>query len=501
MKISLKKICKIYSLKTALKDVTVSFEAGKIHMLLGENGAGKSTLANIISGDIVATSGEIFLDKKKTIFNSTKDSLEQGIVLVHQRPLLANDITAKENIFLGENRLFRINQSSNLTALKKKWAPLLNLNSLVKDLSADSRFYTSLLCALLRNPSCLILDEPSALLDLEQRINLYKNLKSLASSGCNIIVITHSTAEASTYADTVTILQEGKFFASFNSAKEYSSYLLEKNISPLENDLSLNKTRTASVSENSKTSEQTTLQNTNRKHCLVLENVSSRPKSKPALLNASFTVDFSSITIISGMLESALGTLEDVVTGESASKANGIIRFNSKENPSEKTFSLSKNKFTSSFLRKNKTAIVPSDRTFIASNPDLTVEQMMTVYCKQTELFSKKNSLKKIAEDLIKKAQVNVAPEEKCSSLSGGMLQRLILVREQTLCPDLFILCEPMQGLDTNAQREICKTLISFSKEGKAILILGATDFPLSICDKVYSIEGGTTTLAFERNK
>src|SRR5574344_1478336 len=489
MTISLSGITKKYLLKTALSDITVSFDSGKIHALLGENGAGKSTLAGILSGDIQLTSGKIILDGEEVLFRSTKDALTRGIILVHQRPLLAESITAKENIVLGIGNQNAFSTSLphsvalQLTQLQKQWAPELNLNAPVRDIGGDGRFYTSLLCALLRNPRCLILDEPSALLGAEQRKSLYTSLKLLASQGCNIIVITHNTTEARQYADTVTILQKGRCAAQYDSPQAYvqspdaNSHLVTGNA---------NNERPSLPSVHVKTNI----------HCLALVHVSSTPKNKPVLLDASLTVDFHAISIVTGMQEGALGTLEDVVTGMSQSPCSGTILFFDNKSKQTIQHDLHRTKFTSSFLRHHKTAIIPSDRTMRASNPALTVEQMLTVYCTGSS-----KTVRNLALSLIAKAAVSIEPDERSSSLSGGMLQRLILERELSIDPDALILCEPMQGLDIEAQSTLCARLVSLAAQGKAILILGATDFPLTICDKVYSLEGGTTALCFEHDE
>ena len=100
MTIQTRSLTKTYLLKTALDSVSVTFADGKIHALVGENGAGKSTLAGLLSGDLHPTAGEILLDGIPVAFTSAKDALKAGIVLVHQRPLLAASLTAKENIIL-----------------------------------------------------------------------------------------------------------------------------------------------------------------------------------------------------------------------------------------------------------------------------------------------------------------------------------------------------------------------------------------------------------------
>ena len=76
--------------------MSLFFEKGKIYSLLGENGAGKSTLAHVICGDLRPTCGEILLDNQKLVFKSPGTAIKNGIVCVHQRPLLSQEISIEE---------------------------------------------------------------------------------------------------------------------------------------------------------------------------------------------------------------------------------------------------------------------------------------------------------------------------------------------------------------------------------------------------------------------
>ena len=96
-------------------------------------------------------------------------------------------------------------------------------------------------------------------------------------------------------------------------------------------------------------------------------------------------------------------------------------------------------------------------------------------------------------QELIQKANVHITPKEYARNLSGGMLQRLILERELSISPDLMILCNPMQGLDVQAQVSLCERLAKLAQQGKAILIIGAVDVPPYLSNSTYRLEGGIT--------
>ncbi len=456
-------LTKKYRLKTALENVSVTFQSSKIHALVGENGAGKSTLAKLLAGDITPSSGSIFINEKEIKFNSAKDSLNEGIVLVHQRPLLSEKLTAKENIILKFPKLMYANKDE-LYKLKGIWAASLNLDSYIKDLGGNMRFYVSLLGSLLLNPKCLILDEPSAFLDFDERKKLYINLRKLANKGTTIIIITHSTEEAISYTDTVSLLQEGCLVKQFATAQEYKKYIeLQNSQESAIHQLSFYK---------------------NKILCLEIHNASSRPKNRPALLQVNIKANYGEITSILGLQEAATGTLEDLVTGMEYSYSKGTVEFTS-PNGITKKLNIARGQYNTIFLRTHKTAIIPSDKTFRASNPELTVEQIMSVYDKKIS--------KETIQELINKANVKITQKEYVHNLSGGMLQRLILERELAIDPDLLILCNPMHGLDIQAQTSLCERLSNLARQGKAILIIGASDFPVQLCHSIYKLEGGIT--------
>ncbi len=463
MTIRTQNLTKKYMLKTALEHATLTFQGGKIHALVGENGAGKSTLAKILAGDIYPTSGKIFLDNKEVSFKSAKDSLQSGIVLVHQRPLLASKLTAKENIILKFPKLMHA-KKDELYTLKDIWASKLHLDSYVKDLGGDMRFYVSLIGSLLRTPSCLILDEPSAFLDVEQRKKLYTHIRKLADEGTTVIIITHSTEEAIYYTDTVTLMKEGTVVKQFATPQEYKAYL------DVQHAQNITVPHTTSLAK--------------KIPCLEIKNVSSRPKNRPALLHADITVHYGEITSIQGLQEAATSTLEDFVTGMECADSKGTVIFTTPEGTSTE-LNVAKGKYNTAFLRSHNTAIIPSDKTFRASHPDLTIEQILSVY-------NRKMSEQHIQE-LIQKANVHITPKEYARNLSGGMLQRLILERELSISPDLMILCNPMQGLDVQAQVSLCERLAKLAQQGKAILIIGAVDVPPYLSNSTYRLEGGIT--------
>ena len=437
-----------YPKKTVLNGVSVDFNHSQIHALIGENGAGKSSLIKIICGDILPTSGKILINQKDAEIKSPVDAIKHGIVCVHQRPLLADNINIIENLMLGAVN-FNKKRAEELLAM---WLPGVNSRTLVKNCSGDIRFFTSLTGALLKNPELLILDEPSSLLDNAQRDFLFKKLQAFAKEGMNIIVITHFMEEARNYGDTITYLEEGLV------SKPKADFL------------------NAGLEE---------LEHTNHSEqndfLLSFKNLTSLPNDKPAIRDFSFTARGGEITLISGQAEDGRETLEDTISGMSSSKQSGELTIVDKTSSREFSFAIKNGNFTRRQLEKSPFTfgIIPSNKTFRGSNPNLTILQLLSAGHSENREY---------AMSLIKKADVNITLNEKAEYLSGGMLQRLILERELGKNPDILILCEPVQGLDSASVKKLCARIEEIAKSGKIVLVLSSSEFPEEICDKIYRL-------------
>ena len=103
-----KNISKNFGTVRALSNVSFDLEKGKILGLVGDNGAGKSTLLKILSGDLQPSSGEIYLEGRRTRFKSTADAMKTGIAIAYQFLELVDSAMVWENFFMGRERTRRI---------------------------------------------------------------------------------------------------------------------------------------------------------------------------------------------------------------------------------------------------------------------------------------------------------------------------------------------------------------------------------------------------------
>lgn len=457
--LSISNVCKSYGNKTVLKNISCDFPAGNFFALLGENGAGKSTLASLICGEKSADSGAILFTGIKTC------------TLVHQRPLLADSLTVRDNIILGSEPVCSLPFLKSVktgfidfSAAHKKIENVLRLWNIDADigakasaLSAAERFYTAFAASAYKDPDVFILDEPGSVLDKTQKHALYPALRNFARSGRIVILITHQMSDALEYADSLVLLRAGKEAVCMSVGDK------EKTAKAVQDVLYGGKIDSAAENEERREDARVRQSPDCAQAVLNVEHLSSTPSQGGALNDISFKVYARKITCIYGHRANGLETLENLITGMKNYAYTGTVAVNGKAvKPSPR------------LLRNEGCGIVPFNRTFRGSDPELSVEQILTVHLKPADKIKNTD----YARRLIERAGITIGTDEKASALSGGMLQRLIIERETTENRKLLILSEPERGLDSRAVQALFGRLRSLAESGTAVLLFISAGSP-----------------------
>ncbi|SDB56576.1 ABC-2 type transport system ATP-binding protein [Pseudobutyrivibrio sp. YE44] len=207
--IQIKNIKKSYGKKQVLKNLTLEAEAGQIIGILGENGSGKSTLLSILAGLQRPDSGYFTIDGKDLLKNSKLRN--ELVAYVPQENPLIQELTAQDNLRMwydketlkkeldkGVLRMLGINQF---------------LNTPVRYMSGGMKKRLTIACAMNSNPKLMLLDEPTAAVDLVCREDIYNYFEQFRSHGGTLIISTHEVQEIE-LCDQCYILKDG-------SLKEY----------------------------------------------------------------------------------------------------------------------------------------------------------------------------------------------------------------------------------------------------------------------------------------
>jgi len=222
---------------TALEDVTLELEPGRIYGLVGPNGAGKSTLTNIIAGYIAPDKGEVYVNGVK-IQDFHQAVVEAGVVRVEQHPNLAPALTPLEHLALLSPNFFPDLDSLRVEAVgvAGELEVDVDLDRRVEQLSiSEQRIFeiirALILCRILhesgRRP-VLILDESTAYLPIRQKRILKSMLRRLTQMGHTVIMISHDLSEILDASDEVIVMSGGKIVSRLDSGSADMSDLMRK---------------------------------------------------------------------------------------------------------------------------------------------------------------------------------------------------------------------------------------------------------------------------------
>ena len=210
--LSVKKLNKIYRKNIhALKDLNLEVKEGEILGLLGPNGAGKSTFINILAGVTDKTSGEVIVWGFDLDKNPRQVRVSLGIV---PQEINVDPFFTPKKLLDLQAGLFGVKKRDRITdtvldlvALKDK------SNSYTRNLSGGMKRRLLIAKALVHKPPIIILDEPTAGVDVDLRKNLWDNIRSLRKLGVTIILTTHYLQEAEELCDRVGIIHKGNLIA------------------------------------------------------------------------------------------------------------------------------------------------------------------------------------------------------------------------------------------------------------------------------------------------
>ncbi len=183
----------------ALDDVTMQFERGEIHALMGENGAGKSTLMKIITGIYHPDMGSVWIDGKQITPKSYKDSINYNISMVHQEIQVIGRSTVAENIVLDKLENFKTKAGKldwkRINATAQKYLDMVELNvkptDIIGDMTAAQKQLIQIAKALSTNAHYILLDEPTSSLTKYEAVNLFRIVQKLKEENCCIIFVSH----------------------------------------------------------------------------------------------------------------------------------------------------------------------------------------------------------------------------------------------------------------------------------------------------------------------
>ncbi|MDX1974702.1 MAG: ABC transporter ATP-binding protein [Rickettsiales bacterium] len=197
--------------KVALKGVSLEVPRGSFFGLLGPNGAGKSTMINIMAGLVLKTSGEVKICGYDHVADMRKARKSLGVV--PQELMLDTFFTVRQtlDIHAGYYGVPKAERRTNDIIEALGLADKADINS--RRLSGGMRRRLLVAKALVHNPPVLVLDEPTAGVDVELRTQLWGYVRKLNQQGTTVLLTTHYLEEAEKLCDSIAVINHGELVA------------------------------------------------------------------------------------------------------------------------------------------------------------------------------------------------------------------------------------------------------------------------------------------------
>ncbi len=203
--------------REVLHDVNLEVRGGEIVGLIGPNGAGKSSLLLAITR-VIAFEGSIRLDSRD-LGAIPRRTLARRVAVVQQNPEAPGHLRVGELALLGRHpHLSLLGRESSvdhaLTQEALRMAGCADLQDRhLETLSGGERRRAFIARALAQTPALLLLDEPTANLDIDAQVEVFELLRTLAGDGIGVLVVEHDVTLVAAYCDRIALLSEGRIYA------------------------------------------------------------------------------------------------------------------------------------------------------------------------------------------------------------------------------------------------------------------------------------------------
>ena len=467
-------IVKQYPLVRAIDGADFTVEQGEIHSLLGENGAGKSTLMKILYGMTTPTAGEVRVFGKPVAITRPAQAIALGIGMVHQHFMLTPVMTVAENVVIGSEPVRgvffdRKKAEAQVAAMIDEYNFHISATAKVETLSVGEQQRVEILKALYRGADLLILDEPTAVLTPQEVEDLFRVMRQLKAAGKSIIIITHKLKETMEIADRVSVLRQGKMIESGvpvagTTMNELAQMMVGR-------DVELSVTRRA---------EQVGEEN------FSVRGLSLTERGVPILRDVCLSLRKGEILGIAGIEGNGQTELIEVLTGLRRPDHMELFKDGKP---------LSGN--AAAFLAAG-VGHVPEDRMTRGLVLEMSIEDNLILGSPRPPAFARRglrlaSAIRRFAEQERTEFAIK-APnvQERCSALSGGNQQKVVIARVFSENPDVIIVAQPTRGVDVGAMEYIHHRLLDLRDGGKSILLISADlDEVRSLSDRLAVIYGG----------
>jgi ribose transport system ATP-binding protein len=470
-------ICRRFSDRFALEDISLDLRAGEVHVLTGENGSGKSVLMKLIAGLYQGDAGSMVLEGQSVSFASLPEARRQGIVYQQQDIELFENLSVAENVWfaqqgrrlgitLGVPRLFRRCQAlfDHLGIDLPPALPVSELGYAQKLLVAACATYVA-------KGRIVIFDEPTAGMGEAERGVFFRIVRSLQRRGCGVFYISHRLEEIPQIGSRLTVLQQGRVTGHLDTVSADRSTIIRMMIG------------------RNCPERYPRLPAARGQVLLSVENLASAP----ALKSVCLQLRRGEILGLTGLMGSGRTRLANCLYG-ALRPDSGTICLDGRsvcfEHPADALAS--------------GIAMIPEDRSrnSVFSRQDTLANLVVAALARfNTAAGLDTRYMEELGGEYLDTFGISPSHLRVLMHLfSGGNQQKIIIARWLMSLARIFIMDEPTRGIDAAARVDIYNAMNDIVSKGASILLISSdSEELLGMSDRILVLAGGVIAHELDR--
>ena len=486
--LEVKDVCKTFDgVVRALDAVSIAVRQNEIVGVIGENGAGKSTLMKILVGIYHPDKGEWYYKGEKAPFpHNPKEAAKRGISIVYQEKGVIPCLKVYQFLFLGHEDKYAKISGLQIDEMKKDAKVILeelhvkcDVENFMYELPLSTQKMVEIAKAILsvrlerRNESIMpiiILDEPTAPLNIEERRMLFSNILNIKKNA-SFIFVSHIIPEVMEFTDRGYVLRDGKLVAHYDLSKEKIT----------EDDLFKVIVGRESLGYGDKLEVKAAM---NAELILTAYNLTK----KGCYYNISFDLYKGECVGIFGPAGSGKSEIIHTVAGL-ISFEEGSLKIKGQEVKAKELPCVRLSRGIGYFSGE-------TGKELFFNWPimkNISIVNIRKILLKRFIPIISFNAEKKMAGQIIKKLKIKApSVNTDCYSLSGGSKQKVSVGKWLERSPDILLLENPTIGIDVGAREDIYETILRMKQNGISMVLVSDDPKEYSmLCDRIISIKDG----------
>ena len=464
-------LCKEYPGTLALDDISVGFQGGQVHALIGKNGAGKSTLVKILAGSEQPTGGTIRMGGEEIELPSPSQAFQRGIATVYQELSLVPGLSVAENILLG--RLPRRGLGGRLIDWPAAFARAeevlatmqveIDVRQPVGLLGVAQQQIVEIAKAMSFDPAVLMLDEPTSALARHETQSLFTLIRQLAARNVAIVYISHRLQELREIADCVTVLRDGRHIGTVEMSQTTSAAIVRMMFGET---VQLERPGDLRAGER------------------VVMSVRGLAR-QDHFWDISFDLHEGELLGIAGMLGSGRTELLKSIFGAEPFDAGELIIEGQRVQTA-----------TPAIMRELGLAFTPENRKeealmlWASTRANMCMAGMKRLARRG---FVARQREEEVVVEQAERLHIKMGDsQEPVASLSGGNQQKVVVGNWLATHPQVILFDEPTRGIDVQAKQQIFEVMWELSRQGiSSIFVSTELEELLEVCHRVLIIKNG----------